>query len=206
MRTRAKTTSILASFMVSSFLVSACGDSSSTSDAPTSEPSASAPKTETAAPVARADAYAPMLVVPKKLPDDPSVPMLVMMMEQSVIPSASDVNIPVYPGAQIMTTMGAMEMTSNGEKMTSYPSMSTLTTDETADVVAFYQGQLGGWKYKEFYGSHSFWNGGEDSNPLDITGQFSLVSILPLPETDSVRAIWPEMRTRIDIRYEPPAP
>jgi len=129
-----------------------------------------------------------------------------MMMEQSVIPSASDVNIPVYPGAQIMATMGAMEMTSNDEMITSYPSMSMLSADETAEVVAFYQEQLVGWKHKEFYGSHSLWNGGEGSNPLDITGQFSLVSILPLSETESAREIWPEMRSRIDVRYEPPAP
>lgn len=201
MKAIVKTIYILALYMASSFLVSACGDSTSPSP---SEPSASAPEMATPAPVAQADAYAPKLAIPKKLPDDPTLPMLVMMMEQSVIPSTSDVNIPVYPGAQIMTTMAPMEMTSNGEKMTSYPSMSLLSADETAEVQGFYQQQLTGWKYKEFYGSHSFWNGGEDSNPLDVTGRFSLVSILPLSETDSVRAIWPEMRTRIDIRYAPP--
>lgn len=200
MKGRIKTLCVLASFIVGVIFLQACGDSTSTS---ANAPSASTSKPEKAAPVVPADVYAPMLAVPKTLPDDPGAPMLVMMMENSIIPSTSEVNVPVYPGAQIMTAMGAAKMTSNGEKMITYPSLAMLSADETAEVVAFYTQQLAGWKHQEFYGNHSFWNGPEDSNPLDITGQFSLVSVLPLSASDSVRAIWPEMRTRIDLRYEP---
>ena len=203
MKTRTKMIWVLTSLMVGALLLQACGESTSTSDSANTTPSS---KAETAGPTAPANAYAPMLVAPKKLPDDPGAPMLVMMMKNTVIPSASDVNIPVYPGAKIMTAMGPMNMSSNGEKTTTYPSMSMLSGDETTEVLAFYQEELAGWKYHDFFGSHSFWNGGEDSNPLDFTGQFSLVSIVPVSETDSVRAIWPETRTRIDIRYEPPVP
>jgi len=153
--------------------------------------------------VTRPDAYAPMLVIPKKLPDDPGMQMMVMMANNTVMPSASEVNVPLYPGAQVMSAMGSMEMTSNGVKETTLPAMSLLSADETAEIAAFYQENLSGWRYKEFYGMHSFWNGDEDSNPLDITGQFSLVSIVPVSETDTLRAVWPEMKTRIDLRYEP---
>jgi len=200
MKARIKTLCVLVSFIGSVIFLQACSDSTS----PTAnEPSASTSKSEKAAPVARADAYAHMLAVPTELPDDPGAPMLVMMMEKSVVPSTSEVNVPVYPGAKIMTAIGPVEMTSNGEKMITYPSLAMLSADETADVMAFYQKRLPRWKHHDFYGSHSFWNGPEDSNPLDITGRFSLVSVVPLSESDSAREMWPEMRTRIDVRYEP---
>jgi len=126
-----------------------------------------------------------------------------MMSNNTVMPTASEVNVPLYPGAQVMSAMGPMDMTSNGVKETTFPSMSLLSADETAEIAAFYHEQLTGWRYKDFFGTHSFWNGDEDSNPLDITGQFSLVSIVPVPEADILREVWPEMRTRIDLRYEP---
>jgi hypothetical protein len=147
-----------------------------------------------------------MLVIPKKLPDDPGMQMMVMMADNTVMPSASEVNVPLYPGAQVMSAMGSMVMTSNGVKETSLPSMSLLSADESAEIAAFYHEQLTGWRYKEFFDIHSFWNGDEDSNPMDITGQFSLISIVPVSEEDTLRAVWPEVRSRIDLRYEPPTP
>jgi len=56
------------------------------------------------------------------------------------------------------------------------------------------------------FGAHMFWNGDENSNPLDITGEFSLVSLAPIQEDDTIRAMWPDTRTKIDIRYEPGSP
>jgi len=187
----------LASLTFSLSILLGCGNSDS--------PAALAADQDTDTPAAttRPDAYAPMLVIPKKLPDDPGMPMMVMMANNTVMPSASEVNVPLYPGAQVMSAMAGMVMTSNGVKETSLPSMSLLSADEAAEVAAFYHEQLTGWRYKEFYGMHSFWNGDEDSNPMDITGQFSLVSIISVPETDTLREVWPETRTRIDLRYEP---
>jgi len=187
----------LASLIFSLSILSGCGNSDS--------PSATAADQDSGTPatVARPDAYAPMLVIPKKLPDDPGMQMMVMMSDNTVMPSASEVNVPLYPGAQVMSAMGPMEMTSNGVKEATLPAMSLLSADESAEIAAFYHEELTGWRYKDFYGMHSFWNGDEDSNPLDITGQFSLVSIVPVSEADTLRAVWPEMRTRIDLRYEP---
>jgi len=200
MRTRMVSMYVSVSLIFSLTALSGCGDSDS--------PSAAAANQDTGTPatVTRPDAYAPMLVIPKKLPDDPGMPMMVMMSNNSVVPSASEVNVPLYPGAQVMSAMGGMEMTSNGIKETTLPSMSLLSADETAEIVAFYQEQLTGWRHREFFGIHSLWNGDEDSNPLDITGRFSLVSIAPVSETDTLRAVWPEVRTRIDLRYELPVP
>ena len=188
---------VLASLIFGLSILSGCGNS----DSPSATEAVQ--DTGTSAVVTRPDAYAPMLVIPKKLPDDPGMQMMVMMANNTVMPSASEVNVPVYPGAQVMSAMGPMNMTSNGVKETTWPSMSLLSADETAEIAAFYHEQLTGWRYKEVLGMHSFWNGDEDSNPLDITGKFSLVSIIPVSETDTLRAVWPEMRTRIDLRYEP---
>jgi len=197
MRTVITRICILASLIFSLSILSGCGNSDS--------PSATVADQDTGTPatVTRPDAYAPMLVIPKKLPDDPGMQMMVMMSNNTVMPTASEVNVPLYPGAQVMSAMGPMDMTSNGVKETTFPSMSLLSADETAEIAAFYHEQLTGWRYKDFFGTHSFWNGDEDSNPLDITGQFSLVSIVPVPEADILREVWPEMRTRIDLRYEP---
>jgi hypothetical protein len=199
---------ISTSLIFSLSILSSCGDSDSPAaavDQDTGTPAAAVDQNTgtPAAAVTRPDAYAPMLVIPKKLPDDPGMQMMVMMANNTVMPSASEVNVPLYPGAQVMSAMGAMKMTANGVEETTWPSMSLLSADETAEIAAFYQKQLTGWRYKEFFGMHSFWNGDEDSNPMDITGQFSLVSITPVPETDTLRAVWPETRTRIDLRYEP---
>ena len=188
---------VLASLIFGLSILSGCGNSDS--------PSATAADQDTGTPatVTRPDAYAPMLVIPKKLPDDPGMQLMVMMANNTVMPSASEVNVPLYPGAQVMSAMGPMEMMVNDVEETTLPAMSLLSADETAEIAAFYHEQLSGWRHKEFYGMHSFWNGDEDSNPLDITAQFSLVSIVPVSETDTLRAVWPEMRTRIDLRYEP---
>ena len=181
----------------------ACGESgqANTSSVPAVAEDAAAPLTLT-----KADAYAPLLAIPKNLPNDPGAGMIAMMSANSIVPAATEVNVPVYPGAQIMSAMGSMEMMSNGVRQISLPSMSLLSADGTAEIVAFYQEKLRGWQYQEFYGSHSFWNGGEDSNPLDITGQFSLVTVTPLPESDTARTLWPKMQNRIDVRYEPDVP
>ena len=196
--------------LVSAILLSAfaayglygCGESA--------PPSAAVAEPETAAPAAKpvvsADAYVPILEIPGKLPDDPSAQMAVIMLESAEVPSANDVNVPAYPGAQLMSAMRGMEMSSNGEKMTSWPALSMLSDDEIADVVAFYTDQLSQWRHTEMVGMHMFWNGDENSNPLDITGQFSLVSLAPIPDDDTIRTMWPEMRTRIDVRYEPASP
>lgn len=177
----------------------ACGESAPPSAAVT-EPEAAAPDTKM---VVNDDAYVPVLEVPRELPDDPGAQMAIMMLASAEVPSADAVNIPAYPGAQLMSAMRGMEMTSNGDKITTWPSLSMLSGDDIADVAAFYSEHLPDWRHKEIVGTHSFWNGDEDSNPLDISGEFSLVSLTPLMDDDTIRTMWPETRTRIDLRYKP---
>lgn len=173
-------------------------------------PSAAVAEPETAAPAAKpaasANAYVPVLELPDQLPDDPGAQMAVIMLESAEVPSAKDVNVAAYPGAQLMSAMKGMKMTANGESMTSWPALSMLSDDDIVDVAAFYTEQLSQWRHKEMFGTHMFWNGDENSNPLDITGQFSLVSLAPIPDDDTIRTMWPQMRTRIDVRYEPASP
>lgn len=147
------------------------------------------------------DAYARMLPVPDKLPDDPAAELMLMAVRNASVPSASAVGVPAYPGARVLSTMAASEMTVNDQKVTSLPALALLANDDIAKVAAFYTEKLTGWDHEEFYGNHMFWQGPEGSNPLDITGQFPVVGLVSLEETDTERAIWPEVRTRIDIRY-----
>lgn len=187
---------------IAALVLYGCGESAPPSAAVT-EPEAAAPASE---PVVSADAYVPVLKLPDELPDDPGAQMAVIMLESSTVPSADDVNVPAYRGAKLMSAMQGMEISSNGEKMTTWPALSMLSNDEIVDVAAFYSERLSEWRHKELVGMHMFWNGDEDSNPLDITGQFSLVSLTPVTDTDTIRAMWPDARTKIDIRYQPGSP
>lgn len=147
--------------------------------------------------------YAPKLPIPDKLPDDPAANLMVMAVRNASVPSATDVGIAAYPGARIISAMQFSDATSNDEEVKMLPGVALLATDDVAAVAAFYKERLDGWDYEEFYGTHMFWNGPEGSNPMDITGQFPMISILSLEESGTERAIWTDMRTRIDIRYVP---
>jgi hypothetical protein len=159
---------------------------------------------QAAASQAPADAYAPKLPVPEDVPDDPGAKMLVMAMRWVTVPSKSEVGVPAYPGARVMSTMAAQKMTVNDEETKMMPGLALLSEDEISDVVEFYTQKLKGWQQKEFFGSYMFWDGPADANPLDITLPYPLVGIVPLAESGSEKALWPSVKTRIDIRYRPP--
>jgi hypothetical protein len=148
------------------------------------------------------DGYALKLTVPRDVPSDPAANLMLMAVKTASVPSSSALNVPAYPGARIMSTMGASEMTVNGEKTMMWPSLAMLTNDEISKVAAFYQEKLSGWQHEEIIGNHMFWEGGPGTNPLDISGQFQAVGLVELGDTDTETKIWPGVKTRIDIRYK----
>jgi hypothetical protein len=142
------------------------------------------------------DIYAQKLPVPDETPSGPDGELMVMAVRNASVPSASEVGVPAYPGARILATMAAGAMTQK-----SLPALAMLSTDDIAAVLQFYQEKLAGWEHWEMIGNHMFWDGPEDSNPMDITGSFPLVGIVSVEESSTEAAIWPGVKTRIDIRY-----
>jgi hypothetical protein len=147
------------------------------------------------------DAYAAKLPIPEEVPDGPGAELGVSMLESAKVPSKSEVGVPAYPGARVMSTMGATAMTVNDERVETLPAMAMLSTDETARVVEFYRGELSGWRHKEFMGSHWFWDGPADHDPMDFTAPYPSVAIMGIDGDDDLALMWPGIRTRIDIKY-----
>ena len=148
--------------------------------------------------------YAPKLSMPSDPPDHSEVPIAAMFLQSAKVPQASDVNIPRYPDSMIMSTMDASQWSTGDDDAKQLPGMILLAPGDVEAVLAFYKEQLAGWQYEDIYGVHTFWNGPEGSNPLDITAGHSMVSISKIKEDDLQRVLWPEMRTKIDLMYDKP--
>lgn len=184
-----------------------CGDSGSSAPDASAQPKAAAGNTTTTAPAKATmppGGYAPKLSMPSNPPDHSEIPIASMFLQSAKIPAAADVNIPRYPDSMIMSTMAANQWSSGDADAKQLPGMILLAPDDIETVVAFYRQKLAGWQYKEFYGVHSFWNGPEGSNPLDITAGHSIVSVSQIEDDSVQRILWPEMRTKIDMMYDKP--
>lgn len=186
-----------------------CGDSGSSADDAAAQTAAESAAAATAR-VAEAEAsmpaggYAPKLSMPSKRPEHVEVPLAEMFLKSAQVPPASDVNIPAYPGARIMSTMAGGRFDSSSGEGKQLPGMVLLSADDVDSVLAYYKEQLAGWQYQDFYGIHTFWNGPEDSNPLDIMAGHSMLSLSELEEGEVQRLLWPEMRSKIDMMYDKP--
>lgn len=201
----------LGMIMLGSTLLWGCGNSDTSIDE-ASTGTAEAPVTVASSQPAPAESvtptggYAPKLVMPSKRPDHVEVPLAAMVLKNAQIPAASDVNIPAYPGARILSTMAGGAMQSSSGTAKSLPAMILLTQDSLDSVLAFYKQKLTGWQYQDFYGVHSIWNGPEGSSPMDIMAGHSQVMLSAIEEGEVQRLLWPEMRTKIDIVYDKPGP
>lgn len=207
MRTGNKETRLFfAAFLATAALYGCGGSDSSSSDAAKQEEPARA-ATETAAMDSSAlppGGYAPKLTMPKKRPDHIEVPLAESFLNAATVPAADDVNVPVYPGAKIMSTMAAGQIRSSSGDGKSLAGMSLLIPDDLETALAFYKAQLGGWQYRDVYGVHMFWNGPEGSNPLDISAGYSTISLSELSADSVQRLLWPEMQTKVDMMYDKP--
>ncbi|NIO43244.1 MAG: hypothetical protein GTO41_25675 [Burkholderiales bacterium] len=200
-----KTTLSLGTALIAATVLIACGDSGSPADNATAksaaESTASAGKTNDAMP---AGGYAPKLTMPKKRPDHVEVPLAEMFLNSAQVPAAENVNIPVYPGVKIVSTMAGGQFDSSSGAGVQLPGMVLLSSDELGSILAFYQDKLAGWQHEEFYGIHTFWDGPEGSNAMDITAGYSMLTLGEIEEDDVLRLLWPEMRTKIDMMYDKP--
>ncbi len=100
--------------------------------------------------------------------------------------------------------MAASNYDSSSGEGTMLPGMTLLSSDDLDTVLTFYTENLAGWQYQDHYGIHTFWDGPEGSNPLDITAGHSILSLMEIEEDDVQRVLWPEMRTKIDMMYDKP--
>lgn len=195
--------------IAATLILCGCGDSGSSASDSSAQPGSTGSKAASAAPAAAESVmppggYAPKLSMPGNPPDHPEVSIAAMFLQSAKVPSAADVNIPRYPASMIMSTMAANQWGGDDSDGKQLPGMILLAPGDLESVLAFYREKLAGWQYKDFYGVHTFWSGPEGSNPLDITAGHSILSISQLEDDGVQRALWPEMRTKIDMMYDKP--
>lgn len=148
-----------------------------------------------------AESFAPKVEPPKNMANRA---MWVKMIEQWDIPSKETVGLPAYPGAVIVAYKGASEMTANGVKYETLPSLALSTMDEPNMVAAFYKEKLKDWKYERSFGMFDvFWTGREKFNSLDIREGMTTPNINIMESTPQTNEFMPEAKTKITIVFEP---
>ena len=145
--------------------------------------------------------FAPKVTPPKNT-DNRS--MWIQINENWDIPSKSEVGIPAYPGAYVVGFMPASEMTSNGVKSKTFPSIVLATSDEKAKVTEFYKEHLKEWKYENMMGMFDiFWTGRDEFNSMDIEQATSTTNINIADALQPHQDFMPDAKTSITIVYMP---
>jgi len=149
-----------------------------------------------------AEDFAPKVDPPKNLTDRS---FWVKTIEAWKVPSASEVGVPAYPGAQIVQLNGPSKMESNGQEMNTLPIVILETEDEPAKVAAFYKEKLTGWKHENKFGMFDvFWKGSEDFNFMDIDQAATRANIIiQEPIASDPDRMMPTSKARIQIVYDP---
>ena len=148
-----------------------------------------------------AESFAPKVNPPKKMANRA---MWVQMIDQWDIPSKETVGLPAFPGAVIVAYKGASEMTANGVKYDTLPSLALSTMDEPTKVAAFYKEKLKDWKYERTFGMFDvFWTGREEFNSLDIREGMTTPNITIMESTPQTNEFMPEAKTKITIVFKP---
>ena len=130
--------------------------------------------------------------------------MWIKMIENWDIPGKSEVGIPAYPGAYVVGFMPASEMTANGVKSKTFPTIVLATSDDKATVTAFYKEQLKGWKYKNMMDMFEiFWTGRDEFNSMDMEQATSTRNINIADALQPHKDFMPEAKTSISIVYKP---
>ena len=145
--------------------------------------------------------FAPKVTPPKNTENRS---MWMQMIENWDIPGKSEVGIPAYPGAYIVGFMPASEMTANGVKSKTFPTIVLATSDDKAKVTAFYKEKLKEWKYKNMMGMFDvFWTGRDDFNSMDIEQSTSTANINIADAMQPHKDFMPDAKTSITIVYKP---
>lgn len=96
-----------------------------------------------------AEPFAPRPQIPADVDDSYQV----QSARDSVIPEASSVGIPAYPGAVIIRTFAVNERPPKYEGL---PIIELISTDDYETVIAFYKKQLATWKNAELLSAYYF--------------------------------------------------
>ena len=133
--------------------------------------------------------FAPKADIPSNPNDDPDLALAIIYLENIEVPDQEEVGVPAYPDAKIFQTNRAQE--------DMLPSVRLLSLDNLTKVVDFYKTELRGWKYKDFYGVHMFYNGKEQD------AMFGKEPVVQIESADKFKHIIADAKVAITIGFKP---
>lgn len=192
-------TSVLFGCTLVFFLLVGCGDGAAPDAAQAGgvAGTADAPRSAAQDP----DAFAPKAEISPEA-DEAAARMARMFLDAAVVPRRDAVGIPPYPGARVVQVQPASPMMINDEEFEALPVIVLISDDDPARVAEFYASELPGWSQGEFYLNQAFWEGGDDYDPLDVSGQ-TTPSVLVMEPVGNRPALFPGTRSEIQVRYRP---
>lgn len=132
--------------------------------------------------------FAPKADIPKNPKNDPGLNLSIMFLKNVKIPTKKEVGLPAYPNSKIIQT--------DAGSTKRLPMVRLLALDEPSKVAAYYKKALSDWKYKEFFGTHSFWKGEEEE------AMMGKVPNVQIGNADSFNKVMPSAKTAIGIWYQ----
>lgn len=132
--------------------------------------------------------FAPKADIPGNPNDDPDLALAIIYLENIEVPDQEEVGVPAYPDAKIFQTNRAQ-----GDML---PSVRLLSVDDLTKVVDFYKKELKGWKYKDFYGVHMFYNGKEQD------AMFGKQPVVQIESAEKFNHIIADAKAAITIGYK----
>jgi hypothetical protein len=133
--------------------------------------------------------FAPKVEVPKNPNNDNDLTLAIAFLNDVIIPDKEEVGVPAYPEAKIFQTTKA--------QAGMLPTVRLLSEDAIKDVVAFYKEKLKDWKFKDYYGTQTFF---KDDVQKAMFGQEPVIQI---ESADNFKKTMPSAHAVITIGYIP---
>jgi len=136
-----------------------------------------------------AQPFASKIDSPKNPNDDPEIAFAIQILSGVEVPDKSKVGVAPYPGAKIFqTTIAQSGMV---------PTVRLLSTDEVSTVLEFYKKELSDWKFKDLYGTNTFFKGDE------MKAMMCQEPVIQIISAELFSKTMPTAKTCITIGYNP---
>lgn len=136
-----------------------------------------------------AQPFASKIDPPKNPDNDPEIAFAIQILSGVEVPDKSKVGVAPYPGAKIFqTTIAQSGMV---------PTVRLLSTDEVSTVLEFYKKELSDWKFKDLYGTNTFFKGDE------MKALMCQEPVIQIASAELFSKTMPSAKTAITIGYNP---
>ena len=136
-----------------------------------------------------AQPFASKIDPPKNPDNDPEIAFAIQILSGVEVPDKSKVGVAPYPGAKIFqTTIAQSGMV---------PTVRLLSTDEVSTVLEFYKKELSDWKFKDLYGTNTFFKGDE------MKALMCQEPVIQIASAELFSKTMPTAKTVITIGYNP---